>query len=148
TARFDGENTVGVDGSGQEVPAVHGPTKLGIDCESGAITGCGGGWNNALRAGIAFDTRDFEPDPNSGVFAEATGVWSAKAFGSNFNYLRLTIISRYYQNLLPAPARLVLAARLLYSMQTSLTPFFAMDRLSMSDGDQRGLGGETTLRGY
>jgi len=70
--------------------AAFGPTtKLGEDCEAKRANNCQGGWNNTLRAGVAFDTRDYDPDPNSGVFVDATGQWSSKGFGSVADYLRL-----------------------------------------------------------
>jgi hypothetical protein len=53
------------------VPAIHGPTELGLDCGAGVVRGCSGGWNDLLKAEIAFDTRDFEPDPSEGVVADA-----------------------------------------------------------------------------
>jgi outer membrane protein assembly factor BamA len=128
-------------------------TKLGADCAVGLATGCGGGWNNTLRAGVAFDTRDFDPDPNSGVFVDSTGQWSAKGFGSSANYLRWTTAARAYVSPFPALADVVLAGRVLYSIQSASVPFFAMDVLAMAGGtddftDQTGLGGERTLRGY
>lgn len=129
------------------------PTKLGLDCASGAATGCGGGWNDVLKGGFAFDTRDFEPDPNSGVFADVTGQWSAKAFGSSADYVRVTAAARAYVSPFPKLADLVVAGRVLYSVQSAKVPFFAMDTLAMAAGsddatDQTGLGGERTLRGF
>jgi outer membrane protein assembly factor BamA len=129
------------------------PTKLGEDCAAGQARGCDGGWNNSLRAGVAFDTRDFDPDPNSGVFVDSTGQWSAKGFGSYANYLRLTTAARGYVSPFPKLADVVLAARVLYSIQSATVPFFAMNTLVMAGGtddptDQTGLGGERTLRGY
>lgn len=128
-------------------------TKLGADCAAGLATGCDGGWNDTLRAGVAYDTRDFDPDPNSGVFVDSVGQWSAKGFGSLANYLRLTTAARAYVSPFPRLADSVLAGRVLYSIQSSGVPFFAMDTLAMAGGsddftDQAGLGGERTLRGY
>ena len=128
-------------------------TKLGADCAAGLATGCDGGWNNTLRAGVSYDTRDFDPDPNSGVFVDSIGQWSAKGFGSLANYLRLTTAARAYVSPFPKLADLVLAGRVLYSIQSSGVPFFSMDTLAMAGGsddftDQAGLGGERTLRGY
>jgi hypothetical protein len=143
---YDGRATTGVTASGQADHATEGPTKLGIDCAAHAVLGCDGGWDDFLRAAMVYDTRDFEPDPRSGAFVEATGEWSAKAFGSTFNYLRLTLAARGFQRLfLPD---LVLAGRVLYSLQTASTPFFSLNTLALTEGDQRGLGGETTIRGY
>jgi len=128
-------------------------TKLGADCASGAALGCDGGWNNVLRGGVAFDTRDFEPDPNSGVLIDANGQWSAKGFGSSADYLRFTAAARFYVSPFPKVTDLVIAARVLYSIQSANVPFFALNTLAMAAGsddatDQTGLGGERTLRGY
>jgi hypothetical protein len=128
-------------------------TKLGIDCAAGAASGCAGGWNNTLRAGLAFDTRDFDPDPNSGLFVDSTGQWSARGFGSSADYLRWTTAVRAYISPFPRVADVVVAGRVLYSVQSAKVPFFAMDTLAMAGGtddatDQTGLGGERTLRGY
>lgn len=127
----------------------HGVTKLGEDCAVRSIRGCEGGWNDTLRASIALDTRDFEPDPRSGVFIDAVGEWSSKGFGSAFDYARFTGTARFYWSVLPREiTELVLASRVLYSMQTSGAPFYAMPTLAMSDANQEGLGGENTMRGY
>lgn len=128
-------------------------TKLGIDCASGAAKGCGGGWNNLLRSGIAWDTRDYEPDPRSGVLLDATGQWSARGFGSSADYVRMTMAARSYVSPAPELADVVIATRVLYSVQSANVPFFAMSTLGMAAGtddatDQSGLGGERTLRGF
>jgi hemolysin activation/secretion protein len=49
---------------------------------------------------------------------------------------------------MPNVTDLVIAARALYSVQTSGVPFFAENTLALSDGDRQGLGGLRTLRGY
>lgn len=137
-----------------ESVASYGPaTKLGADCAAGLVSGCDGGWNNTLRAGVAYDSRDFAPDPASGVFVDSNGHWSAKGFGSYANYLRWTTAARVYVSPFPRLADVVLAGRVLYSIQSAAVPFFAMDDLAMAGGtddftDQQGLGGERTLRGY
>jgi hypothetical protein len=146
--RFDGTRIEAVGPGGHPTDAVEGPTKLGIDCAAKAIIGCDGGWNNLLKAGVVFDTRDYEPDPNSGVFVDATGEWSSKAIGSEFNYVRLTLAARVYVSPFPKLTDLVLAARVVYSMQTTTTPFFAMNTIALTEQDQSGLGGENSLRGF
>jgi len=128
-------------------------TKLGADCAAAIVSGCEGGWNNTLRAGISYDTRDFDPDPNSGIFVDSTGAWSAKGFGSYANYVRWTTAARAYVSPLPDLTDLVLAGRVFYSIQSAAVPFFTMNTLAMAGGtddftDQTGLGGERTLRGY
>jgi len=148
-ATYDGTNTYGRDAAGNDVPAIHGPTKLGLDCGAGIVRGCRGGWNDMLKAGVAFDTRDFEPDPNEGLFADAVVEWSSKAFGSSYAYARFTTTARFYKSPFPNIADLVLASRLVYSMQTANAPFFAQGTLGGTERDIEGsLGGDYTLRGY
>jgi len=138
----------------QREAITYGPTtKLGLDCAAALATDCSGGWNNTLRAGVSYDTRDFDPDPNSGVFADSTGQWSARGFGSVASYLRWTTAARAYVSPLPRLADVVVAGRVLYSIQSAGVPFFTMNTLAMAGGtddatDQQGLGGERTLRGY
>lgn len=147
-SRYDGLFTTGIDAQGKSVPALEGQSLLGHDCARGLVIGCGGGWNNMLKMGVVLDTRDFEPDPRSGFFIDATGEWSDKAFASSFDYLRFTLAARAYLSPFPKLTNLVLAARLLYSMQTTGVPFFAANTLALTEDDQTGLGGERTLRGY
>ena len=52
------------------------------------IVGCGGGRDNGLRLGISYDTRDFEPDPNRGVFLDAASTSARVALGSQYDYVR------------------------------------------------------------
>lgn len=146
---YDGTSTTGRDAAGNEVPAIHGPTQLGLDCAAGAIHGCSGGWNNMLKAGVAVDTRDFEPDPRRGVFADAVVEWASRAFGSSYDHARLAAAVRGYWSPVPRHADLVLAGRLAYSMQTANAPFFAQGTLGGTERDIDGvLGGDSTLRGY
>ncbi len=116
-----------------DVPSASGPTtKLGADCAARLASGCDGGWNNTLRAGVAFDTRDFDPDANSGVFLDSTGQWSARGFGSSADYLRWTTAARAYVSPFPRLADVVVAGRVLYSIQSANVPFFSLDTLAMA----------------
>ena len=38
---------------------------------AGLVVGCGGGFDNTLKLGLAYDTRDFEPDPELGRLRRA-----------------------------------------------------------------------------
>ncbi len=80
---------------------------------------------------------------------------------SSFDYVRLTVSGRFYVSPLRrfteavrsagagfTLADLVLAGRVLYSMQGGDVPFFVMDTVASTKGDDQGLGGERTLRGY
>jgi hypothetical protein len=77
------------------------PTRLFTDQQAGKITGFNGGWDNALKLGLTLDTRDFEPDPASGVMLQAVGRVSSEALGSAFNYQQVTLSARG----LPQPPR-------------------------------------------
>ena len=61
---------------------------------------------------------------------------------------RAAISGRGFYSPLPTLADVVVAGRFLASAQTAGTPFFAMNTLTFTDGDQQGLGGVATLRGY
>lgn len=123
-------------------------TRLDTDCATGRIVGCLGGWNNTLKLGVVYDTRDFEPDPNSGMLLELTGELSGKYTASEYDYARLTFAPRFFYSPFPKTADLVFAARLVTSVQTNGVPFFAMNQLSMTDGNRYGLGGLRTIRGF
>jgi outer membrane protein assembly factor BamA len=118
------------------------------DCELGVITGCHGGFDNVLKLGISLDTLDFEPDPYSGVLAQAVAELSTRALGSGFDYQRVTVSTSGYQTVFPNVARLVLAGRGLYSMQFGSVPFFSVPILAFNTSDRRGLGGFATMRGF
>jgi outer membrane protein assembly factor BamA len=124
------------------------PTSLSDDCAAGAIVGCGGGWNDFLRLGIAFDTRDFEPDPNRGVLIDAALDVGTVLLGSEYAWVRGMVAARSYLSLLPGLTDLVLATRLTFVVQSSDTPFFAMNWIPYLEDPRQGLGGLRTLRGY
>jgi len=123
-------------------------TRLDEDCARGVVRGCGGGFNNSLRLGIAFDTRDFEPDPNSGWFIDFTTEMSGRPLGSDFDWVRATFSPRFYWSPFPKLTDLVVAGRLVGSVQTADTPIFSMSELSFTDVNWYGLGGLRTIRGY
>jgi outer membrane protein assembly factor BamA len=130
------------------VSATEGTTRLAEDCRAARIMGCAGGAHDTLKLGIALDTRDFEPDPNSGVFVDLTAEVSSRYFASAYDYARVTFSPRGFFSPLPKLTDLVLAGRLAYTVQTEGVPFFAMNTLALTDGDRQGLGGLWTLRGF
>jgi outer membrane protein assembly factor BamA len=134
--------------AGGDVRAVQQPTRMHTDCAAGVITGCHGGFENLLTLGISLDTRDFEPDPYSGILAQAVAEFSGKALGSDFDYQRVTFSTSAYRMVFPEVARLVLAGRGLYSMQFGDVPFFSLSTLAFNTEDRSGLGGFHTMRGY
>jgi hypothetical protein len=98
------------DYTGDEVDgAVEQPTHLFLDAEDGVITGFEGGWDNAIRLGVTYDTRDYEPNPTSGVLAQFMTTGSSEAWGADFNYGSLTAQVSGYVPLAHEHTRLVLA---------------------------------------
>lgn len=132
----------------RDVDAVQAKTRLREDCDAGKLVGCEGGWNDTLKLGIAYDTRDFEPDPNEGVFADATLEIASPALGARHPWARFTAAARGYVRPFPKLADVVLAARVAGSAQVRDVPFHAMGVFAFTDGDRGGVGGLRTLRGY
>jgi hypothetical protein len=128
--------------------AVMQPTRLFTDQQAGNVIGFDGGWDNALKIGLTFDSRDFEPDPACGITAQMAGRISSKLIGSAFDYQQLTFSGRAFHNLLGNSGRLILAGRLTYVMQFGDVPFYSASVIPFTDGDVTGLGGHPTLRGF
>jgi hypothetical protein len=137
-----------VDPSGNAVRVPEAPTLLARDCAAGLLVGCGGGWDNVLRLALSFDSRDFEPDPNSGIYAELSGEFGTKALGSQYQYMRLMMSVRGFYSPIPRIADVVLAERAVYEVQTKGTPFFSQTLIPFVDDNHAGLGGFRTLRGF
>jgi outer membrane protein assembly factor BamA len=124
--------------------AVMQPTRLFEDNQAGRIIGFDGGWDNALKVGLTFDTRDFEPDPASGVMLQVVGRLATEALGSSFDYQQITLSGRGFHNLLGDTGRLILAGRFSYVMQFGDVPFYSAPIIPFTDGDATGLGGHAT----
>lgn len=133
---------------GSEVRAPMGTTRLLEHCNAGLLVGCEGGWDNFLRFGVAFDTRDFEPDPNRGLFADIGVDIGTKGLGGGYTYIRFLAAVRGYFSPMPKKADLVLAGRATFVAQSENTPFFSMNTLPYTDEPRTGLGGLRTLRGF
>jgi hypothetical protein len=145
---YTGKQVDAVDDAGRETHATEGTTRLAADCAAGRLVGCGGGRDNYLRLGISYDTRDFEPDPNSGTFVDLALDTGTAALGSQYDYLRLLVAARGYWSPAPAAADLVLAGRFVFEAQTNGAPFFSMDSMPFTEDPRAGLGGHRTLRGF
>ena len=128
--------------------AIQQPTRLYTDNQAGRILGFDGGWDSALKIGLTYDTRDFEPDPASGLMLQLAGRIATEALGSEFNYQQVTLNWRGFHNLLPEIGRLILAGRMTYVMQFGDVPFYSASIIPYTDGDANGLGGFATLRGF
>jgi outer membrane protein assembly factor BamA len=145
---YTGQSTVATAADGSSTHAPEAQTLLGRDCAAGLVVGCAGGWDNVLRTAISIDTRDFEPDPNDGVYAELSGEFGTKLLGSQYEYMRLMLSVRGFYSPIPRLADLVIAARGTYEIQTKGTPFFSETLMPYVDDNHAGLGGLRTLRGY
>ncbi len=128
--------------------AVMKKTKLRQDFESGAINGFGGGWDNGLRLGLAYDTRDIESNPRKGMFHEAYIVLANHIFGSDFSYSIATLSTRWFLTPLRDYPDFIMALRFACCVKAGDIPFFAMNFIPTTDNYIYGLGGGNTLRGY
>jgi hypothetical protein len=145
---YTGRTVDAVDASGADTSAPEAPTRLATDCAAKRIVGCGGGRDDFLRLGISYDTRDFEPDPNSGVYLDAALDLGTVALASQYDYARFLVAARGYWSPFPDAADLVFAGRATFETQSSGTPFFSMDTFPYTEDPRSGLGGHRTLRGY
>ena len=123
-------------------------TRLRTDYNAGLLKGFDGGWNNAVKLGLTYDTRDFAPNPSAGVFAQAIGLASLRAFGSATTYGQLKLDLRGYYSPFPKPTRFVLAGRIGYLGSTSNTPFYILPLAPGVDTTATWLGGFDSLRGF
>lgn len=145
---YSGTMVDAVDDTGLEVKAVQATTKLREDHEAGAIVGFDGGRDNYVRLGISYDSRDFEPDPNRGVFADLEVDVGTVALGGEYTYAKALGAVRGFWSPFPAHADLVLAGRLMVFAQSSGTPFFTMAILPFTEDPRFGMGGHRTMRGF
>lgn len=144
---YSGDVVDARDAQDRRVEAPMAPTRLREDCDRGLV-GCHGGWENVLRLALVYDTRDFEPDPNSGVMAEVSSELGSKVLGSDFDFARIMGSFRGFYSPFPSLADVVLAGRAVYVIQSQGTPFFSMNLLPFTEDFRLGLGGVRTLRGY
>lgn len=104
-----------------------------------------GGWANSINFGVAYDSRDFEPDPNNGVFTDLTYEVYHKYLMSDFNFQRLSYSLRFYFSPLKD---FVIAGRGDMSSTTGNVPFFEMGYFDQSDKRNEGIGGINTVKGF
>jgi outer membrane protein assembly factor BamA len=145
---YTGKTADSVDVTGKMVQAPTETTRFHDDCAAHRIVGCRGGWDNTLRLGLALDTRDFEPDPNSGFFGDIAADFGTHLLGSQYDYSRVMLALRGYVSPVPSYADLVLAARGVYEVQSQGAPFFSMNVFPFTEDPRTGMGGLRTLRGY
>lgn len=145
---YTGRQVDARDDAGNATSAVMNRTRLREDCDAGKLLGCGGGRDNYLRLGVSYDTRDYEPDPNRGVFIDLALDISTIALGSEFNYRRFLAAARGYWSPIPRLADLTVAGRAVFQVQSDETPFFSLNVLPFTEDTRTGLGGHRSLRGF
>ena len=129
--------------------AVEQETKLAEDERLGKIRGFDGGWDNSLRVGLAYDSRDYEPDPIRGLLAQAFVSGALRPLGSEFNYGQASVGVTGYTPFIPGYDRLIAVGNAGYSVRFGEVPFYALNRLPLPKDEVRtGLGAFPTLRGY
>ncbi|MBA2540241.1 MAG: BamA/TamA family outer membrane protein [Deltaproteobacteria bacterium] len=145
---YTGEQVDALDADGNRATATQAPTRVREDCDAGKLVGCEGGHEGWLRLGLSYDTRDFEPDPNRGVFLDVALDAATIALGSEYDYVRVLGAARGYWSPIAEHADVVLAGRAFLELQTAGTPFHSLDALPFTEDFHLGLGGHRTLRGY
>ncbi|MBR9998265.1 MAG: BamA/TamA family outer membrane protein [Cyclobacteriaceae bacterium] len=103
-----------------------------------------------LKAGLIYDTRDFEALPFKGIWSEAVISYSPSFLGDDrFSYSKLTLIHRQYFTLVPGIMSFAyrvgyqgtLTGTVPFHMQPHIVPTF------LTGATSQGLGGSRTLRG-
>lgn len=103
-----------------------------------------GGWSNAVRGGIIWDTRDREVGPRRGVWSDVLVQRFDELLGSDAEYTRVTATDRRY---FPLGERVTYAQRVLLQNVWGDAPFYDLFIVESSFKRQEGLGGAKTLRG-
>jgi hypothetical protein len=135
--------------TGQTITVPNGPTRITQDFNAGKILGLGSGLVNIAQIGIVYDTRDLEPDPGKGIFAEITNEFSNKIIGSKYNFNKTFGQIKYYKKLMPNVfKKLIFASRIGMGYTAGKAPFFEYQDQWSSEGSIEGLGGAHTIRGY
>src|SRR5205814_8931011 len=95
------------------------------------------------------DTRDLEPDPTRGIFAEVTHEISSTALASKFNFSKSFFHLNAYYALFPKVfKRMIACGSFGLGITQGDAPFFEYPDVWSSEGDIDGMGGSKTLRGY
>lgn len=113
-----------------------------------------GGYRAEVKAGVVYDTRNFEAAPNSGVWSEIYFNGSPDLFGDGFNYLKLSAHWRHY---ITIPLGFIKAGDPVFAYHLAYqgtivgeTPFYMQQNIStliLKQMVSEGLGSSNTLRG-
>lgn len=107
-----------------------------------------GGISSALRAGLVYDTRDYEGAPSRGIWAEAHFIAAPRFLGSSAPYYKVSATFRHYVPLFRD--RLTFAYRLNYQGFVGVTPpWYVMPYLTVVGPmyDRDAIGGYRSVRG-
>ncbi|MDY0201320.1 MAG: BamA/TamA family outer membrane protein [Bacteroidales bacterium] len=110
-----------------------------------------GSFVSYVKAGVVYDTRDNEPNPNRGMWTEAVFTYapSFMGIGSNYQHMKFTLTHRQYFTL--SPNRLTFAYRLGYQGTVfGDVPFYLKPNITtliLRGSTSEGLGGGKSLRG-
>lgn len=148
--RYDGQWTTAKEPiTGISLPVQENTTLVTEDARANRIKGVEGGYLNYLRGGIAYDTRDYEPDPDRGWLIEYNVNRAEKAIGSSQSYTRhLVQAKNFWQPFPKLFEELVIAQRAALTKVDGDIPFYDYRYLYSIDGPFGALGGQNTLRGY
>jgi outer membrane protein assembly factor BamA len=105
-----------------------------------------GGNVSYFKAGLVYDTRDNEANPNQGLWSEALVLTAPEFLGNDLGFSKLMLTHRQYFTLIPE--RLSFAYRLSY--QTKIAgemPFYMLPYAIDSKATKDGIGGSKNLRG-
>src|SRR5258708_1907568 len=117
--------------------------------DAGLVKGVKKNLITVAQFGVAYDTRDLEPDPSSGLFMEVTDEVSLKSLGSSYNFNKIYAHANWYKSIIPSLfSKLVFAGRLGLGYLSGDAPFFEFQDQWSQEGDIEGLVGARTLRGY
>lgn len=94
--------------------------------ENSNVIGKKGGIISNLGVLALYDTRDNIFTPSKGFFIQGSLFFSSKAIGSSFEYNKVEIDARYYQQL---KGRHILATNLFIANSSSGTPFLSLNYL-------------------
>lgn len=144
---YSGETVSAIDADGRALDATMGTSRLAEQCATGELVGCDGGHESYLRFAVSYDTRDFEPDPNSGVYADLSLDVGPGVF-SKYRFVRFLAAARGYYSPIPEIADLVIAARATVQWQSAGTRFYSQNTIPFTEDVRTGLGGIRTLRGF
>lgn len=140
---------VGYEIANVDMSSFGGNSLIQSDFDNKRLLGLGKYNITIAQVGLIYDTRDLEPDPNNGIFAEITNELSLKSLGSQFDFNKTFAHVNYYKKLFPGSVkRLIFAGRLAMGYTALDAPFFEYQDQWSSEGSIEGLGGPNTLRGY